>query len=460
MIGCVDPFSVGRLCQPTICILVGSGGVCSELCTNDCPAADWGCLGVTGIVDPGQVTQVCVPTSNQLCTPCQHDSECTLLGMDTCVQDASGRSYCARDCSTVACPTGYDCTQEGATKECMPHSGACDCNVASQNGTTEACTITTPLSTTCAGTSTCGGANGWGLCQPPSQTDNPDPSYVDSNCDGIDGDAAKGIFVAGGGTNSASCGTAYNTPCQTISYGIVRAVQTSRPNVYVQAGTYNEVIVLLNGVNVWGGYDFNWQRGPYSNAANKVIVNGQQDTTTGGDGEYMTVRAHDLIVPVTIDNLVLQGPTAQGIGGASGRDGHSSYVVHSKAATVSLTHVQLIAGSGAAGGTGGAGGNAANTGAFSFMNGGTGGNGAEQVDCDGASRGAGGTAGTNSSCASSNGGGGGRGGTMDTSCPFSLTARAGDDGANASIVSGNFGLHGNGGSGSDVCGRRRTAARA
>ncbi|HET9990262.1 MAG TPA: hypothetical protein VFQ65_17145, partial [Kofleriaceae bacterium] len=284
-----EPCTDGSQCQSTICILVATGGVCTELCTNDCPSADWGCLGVTGVVDPGQVTQVCVPTSDQLCTPCQHDSECTLLGMDTCLQEVSGRSYCARDCSTVACPTGYDCTQEGATKECVPHSGACDCNAATQNGTTEACTITTPLSTSCAGTSTCAGAGGWGMCQPPSPNDVPDPSYVDSNCDGIDGDASKGIFVAGGGTNSSTCGLAFNMPCQTISFAIVRAVQTSRPNVYVQAGTYNEVIVMLNGVNVWGGYDFNWQRGPYSTPANRVTVIGTQDTSTGGDGEYLTV---------------------------------------------------------------------------------------------------------------------------------------------------------------------------
>ena len=52
------------------------------------------------------------------------------------------------------------------------------------------------------------------------------------------------------------------TPCQTISFGIVRAVQESGRNVYVQAGTYNEVVVLLNGINVWGGYDFNWQSRP------------------------------------------------------------------------------------------------------------------------------------------------------------------------------------------------------
>src|SRR3954469_16687433 len=179
-----EPCTDGAQCQSTICILFATGGVCTQLCTNDCPAG-WGCLGVTGAVDPGQVTQVCVPTSDQLCTPCQHDSECTLLGMDSCITEETGRQYCGRDCATVACPSGYDCELQGASHECVPHSGACDCNVASQAGATDPCSITTPLSTQCAGTSTCGGVSGWGACAPPSTMDDPDTGYADSNCDGI-----------------------------------------------------------------------------------------------------------------------------------------------------------------------------------------------------------------------------------------------------------------------------------
>ena len=172
---------------------------------------------------------------------------------------------------------------------------------------------------------------GWSVCEPPSPTDDPDGNYTDDNCDGIDGDITKGIFVSGAGANTATCGLVYTDPCQTISFCIVRAVQAGKQNVYVQAGTYNEVVVLINGVNVWGGYDFNWQRGPSTSPGHTVTIVGAQDTTTGGDGEYLTVRAHDLIVPVTIGDVILQGPQAQGIGGSTGRDGQSSYVVHAKA---------------------------------------------------------------------------------------------------------------------------------
>lgn len=458
-----EPCTDTAQCDSHLCIAAGSGGVCSKLC-GMCPDG-WGCFGVLGALDPGQVAFVCVPVSNQLCSPCQTDSECTLIGMDKCLTENTGRKYCGRDCTTVSCPTGYDCSTEtigSATfKECVPHSGACDCNTAMQAGTTDACSISTTFATTCAGTRTCAGVGGWGACTPPSPTDEPDATYMDQNCDGIDGDITKGIFVAGGGANTGTCGLTKMTPCQTISFGIVRGVQSGRPNVYVQAGTYNEVVVLVNGVNVWGGYDFNWQRGPYSNNANRVTVTGGQDTTTGGDGEYLTVRAHDLIVPVTMADLVLQGPAAQGLGGASGRDGRSSYVVHAKAAMVTLSRVQIIAGSGAPGGTGSAGTDAAIPDAQGFMVGDTGGNGDQFTTvCNSSSRGGGGGAASNS-CSSSpstramNGGSGGRGGTMDTDCSVfssNFNARAGDDGTNAGFVSGSFGVHGNGGSGGNSCG--------
>jgi hypothetical protein len=458
-----EPCTDSHQCQSDICILVGTGGVCSMEC-GDCPPG-WGCFGVLGAIDPDQVSYVCVPISSQLCSPCEQDTECTLLGMDKCVTEDTGRKYCGRDCATVTCPTDYDCKDVAISgvnyKECVPHSGACDCMAAGDQGNTDPCTIMTPLGTQCAGTRTCGGAAGWGACEPPSPTDDPDGTYTDQNCDGIDGDITKGIFVAGGGANTTTCGLTFSTPCQTISFGIVRAVQAGKQNVYVQTGTYNEVVVLLNGVSVWGGYDFNWIRGPYSDPAHRVIIAGTQDTSTGGDGEYLAVRAHDIIVPVTMGDLIIQGPQAQGVGGASGRDGHSSYGLHVKAAEISLVRVQIVAGNGANGGTGGNGIDAVLVDAQSFMNGGLGGDGQQFTSvCDNTTHGAGGGAGTNSCTASPsaramNGGSGGAGGTMDTDCgifSLDLTARPGANGTNAAFTSGGFGQHGTGGTGSGQCG--------
>ena len=453
------PCSDNSQCQSDICLVVPTVGVCTEEC-GTCPTG-WGCFSVN---NNGEFNSECVPLSSELCTPCTMDTECTQVGMDKCLSEADG-SYCARDCSNISCPDGYDCkaTDVNGTnyQECIPHSGACDCNTDAQTGGTNACQIATTFGRSCAGSETCGGTTGWSTCMPPSTTDIPDGNYADENCDGIDGDITKGIFVSNAGADTATCGLVYTSPCQTISYSIVRGVQDSRPNVYVQAGTYNEVVVLLNGVNVWGGYDANWIRASYSTAGHTVTIIGKQDTTTGCDGEYLAVRAHNLIVPVTIADLIIQAPDAQGIGGNSGLDGHSSYGVHAQAAQLTLARVEIKAGAGAPGGTGTAGTDAVIVDPTAGMVGGKGGDGAQySTACDDSSHGAGGASASNACSASPssramNGGAGGAGGTMDSDCSIfslDLNARPGSSGTNASFVFGSAGTAGAGGSGGNSCG--------
>ncbi|MGE3765063.1 MAG: hypothetical protein AB7L94_22580 [Kofleriaceae bacterium] len=450
-----EPCTDNDDCESLLCILVGTSGQCTRTCSNDCPQG-YGCVGVDGIAIDGEITFVCVPQSSQLCTTCTMDSECTLIGMDKCVTYPDGDRACARDCSVVGCPTGFDCENVVIDnvnyKQCMASSGACDCTAAN-TGATQQCNITTPWNV-CLGTQTCAGATGWETCAPPSATDDPDATYTDQNCDGIDGDMTKGIFVSGAGSNSSTCGLTYQTPCATISHGIIRGVQTGRPNVFVQTGTYNEVVVLVNGVNVWGGYSATWQRGPYSNTAHRVTIVGAQDNGTGGSGEFMAVRAHGLIVPVTMADLIIQGPNATGVGGASGRDGRSSYGIHVDGAQVTLERVKIVGGNGAPGGAGSSGQDAVLVDAQGFMFGGGGGDGDEyNTACNSSSRGASGPAGTNSCSASPstramNGGAGGRGGTMDTDCgvfSLNLNARSGETGQSASYAPFPFGYRGDAG---------------
>jgi hypothetical protein len=436
-----EPCTDRRQCESNLCILTGTSGECTQGC-GDCPTG-YGCLGVTGVGIDGEVTFVCVRTSSQLCSPCTADTECTVLGMDKCVPYPDGDQFCGRDCTSVSCPTGFSCETvniEGTNyKQCIAESNACDCDV-SNPGAMQPCNIVTPWNV-CVGSSTCGGASGWGACAPPSTTDDPDDAYADSNCDGIDGDMSRGIFVSTLGANSATCGLTYQTPCASITYGIRRAVTAGRSEVFVQTGTYNEVIVVSNGIDVWGGYDANWQRGAYSDPSHRVRVVGRLDDGVGGDNQYLTVRAHGVTVPTQLDNLVLEGPAAVGAG-------NSSYVVHVAGSELTLTHVSIVAGDGATGGMGAAGTNA--TSLAPAPNGGTGGDGSEQTACSSASGGAGGGSVTNTCSASPSSrnmtsGSGGSGGSMDTSCPWDLDARAGAAGNNASYVNGGYGTAGGGG---------------
>ncbi|HUS63806.1 MAG TPA: hypothetical protein VMZ28_04645, partial [Kofleriaceae bacterium] len=446
-----DPCTDKSQCASGFCVFTGLSGVCSRLCPPDCPTG-FGCFGVLGGgIDPGSVVDICVPENNQICSPCTMDSECSAAAKDLCLPGVVGGKFCARDCTTVACPNGYTCqnlTVSGiAVKQCVPNSGACDCKGPANLGMTAACSLTTPFGT-CNGSRICNGATGWGACEPPSSSDVPDSNYADDNCDGIDGKYTDGIFVALSGTNNASCGKTHTTPCRTIGFGILRTLDESVRNVYVQAGDYNEVVTLQSGKNIYGGYDATWQRAARGTAGHIVRIIGGLESS---EGEYMTIKARDVLATTTIADLLIVGPqvpfTAYG---------KSSYGVHASNARVTLQRVTIQAGEGGYGAPGSVGSNAPVTGAPTRAN--DGGPSDEFVTaCNDSSRGGGGGAGTNS-CAGApdpNGGAGGRGGTMDNDCSFppGFTARAGDAGGSAAVFATNsYGYRGYEGSGGDTCG--------
>jgi hypothetical protein len=386
-----EPCTDRAQCESNLCIVVGTHGTCTQFCPT-CPDG-YGCVGVLGIDVDGQISFVCVPSSTQLCTACSQDTECTLIGMDKCLTALDGDRYCSQDCSAIQCPTGYDCQNVdiGGTnfKQCVPSSGACDCN-ASNPGAMQACNIATPFNV-CVGAQTCGGATGWGTCDPPSATDDPDPSFEDSNCDGIDGDIQRGIFVSGAGANTANCGLTFSAPCQTIQFGITRAQQAGRPDVFVQSGTYTGPIAMANGISVFGGYDVTWQRAPYTTPGHIVTINGGNPAVT-----FDTLTAQTIL-----DDVIVQGTNAGG-GGAS-----AIGVLVTGSQSAELRGVLIDPGNGGVG-----------------------------VDGSGGSiGGAGGT------------GGGGTPGCEDSSFPCSSCSRppGGIGGASSCLKGGNGGLPGNGG---------------
>ncbi len=95
-------------------------------------------------------------------------------------------------------------------------------------------------------------------CVPSSADDPADTLWTDSNCDGIDGNAARAIFVAMGG--GAGSGTRIE-PYHTLADAMAVATITHAP-ILVAQGTYHERVTLADGVSIAGGYDSTtWQRG-------------------------------------------------------------------------------------------------------------------------------------------------------------------------------------------------------
>src|SRR4051812_34068652 len=79
----------------------------------------------------------------------------------------------------------------------------------------------------------------------PGAVDTPDIAFEDTNCDGVDGDLAKAVWVAPTGSDGNSGTLA--SPKKTISAAIVAASAAAK-DVYVVGGTYQESLSLVSSV--------------------------------------------------------------------------------------------------------------------------------------------------------------------------------------------------------------------
>jgi hypothetical protein len=113
-------------------------------------------------------------------------------------------------------------------------------------------------------TSTGGDCNDHDPAIHPGAVDLPDAAFIDSNCDGVDGDESRAIFVAPNGDDSAAAAGTRAAPLRTITHALAAAQTGGKDQVYVLAGTYNEQVYLHNGISIWGGYfeapDGSWHR--------------------------------------------------------------------------------------------------------------------------------------------------------------------------------------------------------
>lgn len=439
---CSDPLQ----CADNICVLAGVSGFCSKQCADktECPSG-FDCFAVLGGgIDPGLVINICIPETNLLCTPCEDSTECSATGRDLCLPSVTGDKFCARDCATVSCPSNYDCkTVTVANKEfkqCIPKSGACDCNEDLKD-TQFQCDIATPLGTTCKGARTCGGdALGWSMCNPPSMTDTLD-DYVDNNCDGVDGVLTDAVFVSANDSIAADddgCGLTPAHPCRHITFGMQVAWTYDRKNVYIQGGVYDETVQLISGFNLVGGFDGSWSRAGRTVSGHDVHITGTAwYDAIANRTEYVAIVGRDLSTDTGLYDLIIEAPDA-----SNGAPGQSSYGVHLTNSNVKLTHVTIVGNKGANGSSGSDGQQAASLGVTSGMAGGDGGGANEHntgLSCsfDEGNRGKRGPAGDNS-CdsgggffSSTAGGVGGRGGSGDANGCNAGAGEKGEDGASA-----------------------------
>lgn len=145
---------------------------------------------------------------------------------------------------------------------------------------------------------------------PTTTPDLPDELFLDENCDGIDGTAADGIFVAVDGSDS-NPGTR-EAPVATIGDGLGEAQLQNKPFLFVSTGNYGEQVTVVAGVGIHGGYEraADWAR------------SGSRATITGPATGALT--ATGVATETIVEFLEIHSADAT-LAGISSRDGTVIY---------------------------------------------------------------------------------------------------------------------------------------
>ena len=355
-------------CLSGFCIAV-EDEVYAQVCTKNCGEeecpVDWRCETVEGAGDP---TYICVPVIDFNCDPCTSNLDCGGPN-DLCTELDDG-AFCTMDCSDpdVVCREGFTCQAtldangEPNHLQCLPDNGSCSCppsvdldsdkdncgvcgNVCSYPNALAFCSSGVCQLKDCeSGWTDLDNDVGNGCeyeCTKTAETDEPDPSGLDADCDGIDGNEGRAVFVAPWGAKGAP-GTKIN-PIPDITSGIAKAKALSKDHVYIAAGTYEERVVVSAGISLYGGYseDGSWTR---NLAVNLTII---QNDEVDEDGAIRALVVDGIQVPTTIAGLQIQSGNNAATGGSSYgvwmRDVNSAVTVRSS---------RVISGSGGPGGHG------------------------------------------------------------------------------------------------------------
>ena len=132
-VGCFgDKCAENADCLSGWCVEHMGEGVCSKLCTEECPAG-WKCKQVAG-TEPDLVF-VCVSQHGNLCKPCSDGNDCKGVGGsdDVCLDYGEEGAFCGGACGDEQeCPWGFSCldsaTVDGImTTQCVADAGVCPC---------------------------------------------------------------------------------------------------------------------------------------------------------------------------------------------------------------------------------------------------------------------------------------------------------------------------------------------
>lgn len=348
----------------------------------------------------------------------------------------------------------------------------------------------------------------------PTAADRPDLAFVDSDCDGIDGDSATAIFVDPNDGQDLNPGTK-TLPVRTMAQAF-NLRSAARNTVLVTVSIYSpnaSSVTVPDGVGIFGGYDPTWNRSHTPTGSNGLpfVIAGTSelqllDLVVAGEVTALKVTGTATLGEVSLENALSEkNSIALAVTNGGKVTATRGSITSGKADYATPPLVAIRGGNGATGlpgGNGGAGkcdswsgGDSGDGGGYGTLdaeavggNGGFGGNDANDANAtglNGASGSGGAVGGTggaqgNPGKAGTNGGSGGPGvngvtgavvkGTFSLGGYVPATSRAGTDGTNGGSGAGGGGGggqvgltvlsgSGNGGGGGGQGGMRGTGGR-
>ncbi|MBN1946858.1 MAG: hypothetical protein JW797_14385 [Bradymonadales bacterium] len=186
-------------------------------------------------------------------------------------------------------------------------------------------------------------------CLQTSDEDPPDENGIDANCDGVDGEVDRALFVATFGSDETGDGSIDN-PYASIQYALdVAGTDPDRDHVYVAAGVYRESLLFLfdpeegqQAVSAFGGYSFDFsQRDIRGNET--AVIGLQPSVGRPGAVTFMAIAEQ----PVTFDGFTVVGFDRTDAAG-------NSYAIHitDYDDRLTISHCVIRAGNGGNGGAG------------------------------------------------------------------------------------------------------------
>ena len=171
------------------------------------------------------------------------------------------------------------------------------------------------------------------------------PDGLDQNCDGIDGDRSRALFVSKVGDDFAA-GTP-EAPLLTIGAALEQAADPNARvrDIYVATGVYSENITLVDGIKLYGGYALGFRE--RNRAQHPTTILGRPPAMGRVQG---TVTAADIEQATRLDGFDVYGANAAVAGANS-----VAVLIMDSGRELLLSNNVIIAGNGGPGARGGAG---------------------------------------------------------------------------------------------------------